>query len=103
MASDMYFVQAEYVYNQALNYKRIVKYAGEPLSHPESVASSAVINFCLHYYSLCPYEFANNSILGRLFYFAIFLFWIISPLLSLILDHTSSLKFSPFKSYSNMQ
>ncbi|CAO2822310.1 unnamed protein product [Amaranthus hypochondriacus] len=33
--------EAEYVYNQALNYKRIVKYAGEPLSHPESVASSA--------------------------------------------------------------
>ncbi|KAL2895887.1 Pyruvate kinase 1 cytosolic [Bienertia sinuspersici] len=34
--------EAEYVYNQALNFKRIVKYAGEPMSHAESVASSAV-------------------------------------------------------------
>lgn len=73
MASDMYFVQAEYVYNQALNYKRIVKYAGEPLSHPESVASSAVINFCSRYYSLCPHEFANNSILSRLLLCNIFI------------------------------
>lgn len=34
--------EAEYVYNQALNFKRIVKYAGEPMSEAESVASSAV-------------------------------------------------------------
>ncbi|XP_021744522.1 pyruvate kinase 1, cytosolic-like [Chenopodium quinoa] len=34
--------EAEYVYNQELNFKRIVNYAGEPLSHAESVASSAV-------------------------------------------------------------
>lgn len=34
--------EAENVYNQALNFKRIVNYAGEPMSHAESVASSAV-------------------------------------------------------------
>lgn len=34
--------EAEFVHNQPLIYKRIVSYAGEPLSHAESVASSAV-------------------------------------------------------------
>ncbi|CBI30102.3 unnamed protein product, partial [Vitis vinifera] len=34
--------RAESVYNQSLHFKRIVKHVGEPMSHAESVASSAV-------------------------------------------------------------
>ncbi|XP_043702279.1 pyruvate kinase 2, cytosolic-like isoform X2 [Telopea speciosissima] len=34
--------EAECVYNQGLNFKKIVKHVGEPMSHAESVASSAV-------------------------------------------------------------
>lgn len=34
--------EAESVYNQALHFKRALKYLGEPMSHAESVASSAV-------------------------------------------------------------
>ncbi|KAH9620886.1 hypothetical protein KSS87_011243 [Heliosperma pusillum] len=34
--------EAELVYNQALNFKRIVRHVGEPMSEAESVASSAV-------------------------------------------------------------
>ncbi|RVW36007.1 Pyruvate kinase 2, cytosolic [Vitis vinifera] len=34
--------EAESVYNQSLHFKRIAKHVGEPMSHAESVASSAV-------------------------------------------------------------
>lgn len=34
--------EAECVYNQAVHFKRIIKHVGEPMSHAESVASSAV-------------------------------------------------------------
>ncbi|EHA8592458.1 putative Pyruvate kinase 2, cytosolic [Cocos nucifera] len=34
--------EAEGAYNQSLQFKRIVQHAGEPMSHAESVASSAV-------------------------------------------------------------
>jgi pyruvate kinase len=34
--------QAEKVYNQDLYFKKTVKYVGEPMSHIESIASSAV-------------------------------------------------------------
>ncbi|WVZ54459.1 hypothetical protein U9M48_005247, partial [Paspalum notatum var. saurae] len=36
------FLQAEKVFNQDLYYKRTVKYVGEPMTHLESIASSAV-------------------------------------------------------------
>ena len=36
------FSQAEKVFNQDLYYKRTVKYVGEPMTHLESIASSAV-------------------------------------------------------------
>jgi pyruvate kinase len=35
-------LQAEKVYNQAVYFKKTVKYIGEPMSHLESIASSAV-------------------------------------------------------------
>lgn len=35
-------MQAEKVYNQDLYFKRAVKHVGEPMSHLESIASSAV-------------------------------------------------------------
>ncbi|XP_031378085.1 pyruvate kinase 2, cytosolic-like isoform X2 [Punica granatum] len=34
--------EAEHVYNHTLHYKKIVKHVGEPMTHAESVASSAV-------------------------------------------------------------
>ncbi|RRT53397.1 hypothetical protein B296_00040835 [Ensete ventricosum] len=41
-----YFLQAEKVFNQDLYFKKTVKYVGEPMTHLESIASSAV---CLCY------------------------------------------------------
>lgn len=35
-------MQAEKVYNQDLYFKKAVKFVGEPMSHMESIASSAV-------------------------------------------------------------
>ena len=40
-------LQAEKVYNQAVYFKKTVKYIGEPMSHLESIASSAVSSFSL--------------------------------------------------------
>jgi len=37
--------QAEKVFNQDLYFKKTVKYVGEPMSHLESIASSAVISY----------------------------------------------------------
>jgi len=39
-------LQAEKVFNQDLYYKRTVKYVGEPMTHLESIASSAVRSTC---------------------------------------------------------
>lgn len=36
-------MQAEKVFNQDLYFKKTVKYVGEPMTHLESIASSAVI------------------------------------------------------------
>lgn len=36
-------LQAEKVSNQDLHFKKAVKYVGEPMTHLESIASSAVI------------------------------------------------------------
>lgn len=44
------FVQAETVCNHSVHFKRISKHVGEPMSHAESVASSAV---SFHHYYLC--------------------------------------------------
>lgn len=44
-------LQAESVYNHSHQFKRIVQYVGEPMSHEESVASSAVrqpLAVCYH-------------------------------------------------------
>lgn len=38
-------LQAEKVHNQDLYFKKTVKYVGEPMSHLESIASSAVLLF----------------------------------------------------------
>ena len=38
-------MQAEKVFNQDLYFKKTVKYVGEPMSHLESIASSAVLSF----------------------------------------------------------
>lgn len=38
----LYHMQAEKVYNQDLYFKKAVKFVGEPMSHLESIASSAV-------------------------------------------------------------
>ena len=35
--------QAEKVYNQDMYFKKTVKYVGEPMTHLESIASSAVM------------------------------------------------------------
>lgn len=40
-------LQAEKVFNQDLYFKKTVKYVGEPMTHLESIASSAVF-FCCH-------------------------------------------------------
>ena len=40
--------QAEKVYNQDVYFKRAVKCVGEPMTHLESIASSAVCCFCAH-------------------------------------------------------
>lgn len=39
---NSYCVQAEKVHNQDLYFKKAVKFVGEPMSHLESIASSAV-------------------------------------------------------------
>jgi hypothetical protein len=46
-------LQAEKVFNQDLYYKRTVKYVGEPMTHLESIASSAVRSICFSYFNLC--------------------------------------------------
>jgi hypothetical protein len=46
-------LQAEKVFNQDLYYKRTVKYVGEPMTHLESIASSAVRYICFSYFNLC--------------------------------------------------
>lgn len=43
-------MQAEKVFNQDLYFKRAVKYVGEPMTHLESIASSAVV-FCFQCFS----------------------------------------------------
>lgn len=45
--------QAEKVFNQDLYFKKTVKYVGEPMTHLESIASSAV------YFDLCNYNFCS--------------------------------------------
>lgn len=37
-----FFLQAEKAYNQDLYFKKAVKFVGEPMTHLESIASSAV-------------------------------------------------------------
>lgn len=39
---ELSFLQAEKVFNQDIYFKRTVKFVGEPMSHLESIASSAV-------------------------------------------------------------
>jgi len=39
-------LQAEKVFNQDLYYKRTLKYVGEPMTHLEAIASSAVRSMC---------------------------------------------------------
>lgn len=63
--------EAEKVYNQDLYFKKTVKYVGEPMSHLESIASSAVhivvallIFSCQHYsINLLKGPYTNLSIL----------------------------------------
>lgn len=38
-------IQAEKVFNQDMYFKKTVKYVGEPMTHLESIASSAVYSF----------------------------------------------------------
>ncbi|XP_057808974.1 pyruvate kinase 1, cytosolic-like [Salvia miltiorrhiza] len=45
--------EAEKVYNQNLYFKKTVKFVGEPMSHLESIASSAVC--CSHFFSISIY------------------------------------------------
>lgn len=49
-----FYLQAEKVYNQDLYFKKTVKYVGEPMTHLEAIASSAVLcfdNFTIDFFS----------------------------------------------------
>lgn len=48
--------EAEKVYNQDLFFKKTVKYVGEPMSHLESIASSAVRTYLSHITNFFPID-----------------------------------------------
>lgn len=57
------FLQAEKVFNQDLYFKKTVKFVGEPMSHLESIASSAV------------FIIFNSSCSLQLYLFSLFIEW----------------------------
>lgn len=52
-------MQAEKVYNQDLYFKKAVKYVSEPMTHLESIASSAV---CTYRILFCFYVFLSINV-----------------------------------------
>lgn len=65
------YLQAEKVFNQDLYFKKTVKYVGEPMSHLESIASTAVLPFDVpalrqvYFYFLSP----SCRLLAKKFFF----------------------------------
>jgi len=59
MQTNLFYctVQAEKVYNQDLYFKKTVKFVGEPMSHMESIASSAVHFSPTLFYSLAQRDY----------------------------------------------
>jgi hypothetical protein len=55
-----FVLQAEKVFNQDLYFKRTVKYVGEPMTHLESIASSAVRSMCFSDSSLFLLMFGKH-------------------------------------------
>lgn len=58
-------MQAEKVFNQDLYFKKTVKNVGEPMSHLESIASSAVFTLDASSFKLFVYVFLCNTVRTR--------------------------------------
>ena len=70
-------MQAEKVFNQDLYFKKTVKFVGEPMSHLESIASSAVFRYCCSLY-LFNYIFEHTAFyLNNGYSMSIFLFAVV--------------------------
>lgn len=65
-------MQSEKVFNQDLYFKKTVKFVGEPMTHLESIASSAVL---AHYSGYCIFLF-SIVLVAIIFIIVVVLLWV---------------------------